>query len=332
MNVEILNVSCDKLTFVGGISDRRLLDELRFNIFVKGQGRAKFPYDYTWYMQDGSVLQLAPPNGDVRPLRYEFNPKYWDNEHTKDFHVMSVLRCMKNVEVTRNDIAIDVKGVDLGKYNWIDTKARKREVHYDGVGNVETNYIGSSRADTRFRIYNKSKERRDKDAFVKHENWWRVEVQLRGGDAQNYLTVNPFKDILCVKKETLSADGELYDLKTRAMLHYLSCFPEKINEIPSNSTKTKYRQLLAATSEQLSETSFSEVYENNIDKVRETVETFKNLTMMNWNYDAKSKEDLENVAELKQEIEVLESINWEGDSQEELEHIKKRIIQEDDQK
>lgn len=314
--MKILNVSCDKLTFVGGISDRRLLDELRFNVFVKGQGRAKFPYDYTWYMQDGSVLQLASPTGDVRPLRYEFNPNHWkENDHkehafglnhNQDYHVMSVLRCFKNVEITRNDVAIDVLGVDLGKYNWVDMKSRKREIHLDGVGNIETNYIGSARSDTRFRIYNKTKERQDKGSIARYADWWRVEVQLRGEDAQNYLTVNPFKEIMCLKKNSFNTDGEIYDLKTKAMLFYLSNFPEKINEISSPNARTKYRQLLAATSEQISETSFAEIYENNLEKVRETVDMFKNLTAMNWNFNAKTQDDFDYIEQLKKEIIRLE--------------------------
>jgi hypothetical protein len=314
--VKILNVSCDKLTFVGGISDKRLLNDLQFNPFVKGQSRAKFPYDYTWYMQDGSVLQLASPTGDVRPLRYEFNPNHWkENDHklhangqqmNNDYHIMSVLRCIKNVELTRNDIAIDVQGPNLGKYTWVDMKARKGRTHHDGQGNIETRYIGSERSTTMFRIYNKTIERKDKGSIARYADWWRVEVQLRGEDAKNYLTVNPFKEIMCIKKNGVGASGELYDLKTKAMLHYLSCFPEAINEIPSNSTKTKYRQLLAATSEQISETSFSQIYEDNLDKIRETVDTFKNLTAMNWNFDAKNQEDLEFNEQLKKEIMALD--------------------------
>lgn len=285
--MEVVNVSVDNLTLVGGISDKSLLDELKVNPFVKWQSRAAYPYDYQWVMQDGSILQMAMKNNDIRPLRYEFNPNHWDSEYKRDGNIMSILRMMKNPSITRNDIAIDVIGEDLGKYNWVDMKSRKRILHEDGVRNLETLYIGSSRSDSRLRIYNKSKERLDKGVDPPHKIWWRVEAQLRGEDASGYLDINPFSDVACLKKTIVGASGE-YDLQTEAMIYYLSQFPEKINELGKNS-RTKYKQLLAATSEQVSEDSFSQIYEDSKSAIREIIETFLNLTVRTLNTEGASE-------------------------------------------
>lgn len=281
--MEVLNVSVDRLTLVGGIADKRELSLLSVNPFVKGQGRAKFPYDYTFYMQDGSVLQLGSPTGDVRPLRYDFNPNKWEQKSMKDSHLMSILRLMKNVSPTRIDVAIDIVGEDLGRFDWRDMRARKREVHTDGVGRVETIYIGSERSEERLRIYNKKKERQDKgfEYEVNHEHWWRVEAQMRSEAANNYLEINPFKDVLLTRKWLMDKDGEIldhYDVRTKAMLYYLQQFPDAITELAPNS-RTKYKQMLAALSPQVSEDSFAQMYEDSKDQVREVVDTFVNCTM-----------------------------------------------------
>jgi hypothetical protein len=279
--LEILDVSVDRLTFVGGVRDRRELDGLRFNPFVRGQGRAKFPYDYSWYMEDGSILQLAQPNSDVRPMRYEFNPNRWNRASMKDMHVMSILRLMKNVVPTRIDVAIDVVGDDLGRYEWRDMKSRSRQLFQDGVGRLETLYIGAASSDSRLRIYNKKKEREAKGSEIgqAHEHWWRVEAQLRGEEAERFMEINPFSEIAVTRDYDIEADGKFsdYDIRTRAMLFYLEQFPKAITELAPNS-RSKYKQLLAATKKQHSETSFMGIYEDSKEKVREIVDEFRNCT------------------------------------------------------
>lgn len=284
--LEVFNVSVDRLTLVGGVSDRKLLEGLNHNPFVKGQGRAKFPYDYTFYMQDGSLLQLAPVNSDVRPLRYDFNPNKWNKESMKDSHLMSILRLFKNAVPTRIDVAIDIKGQDLGKFEWRDMKSRKREIHQDGVGRLETLYIGSDRSDTRLRIYNKKKERQDKGSEIGKDldHWWRVEAQMRGTEAEEYLLNNPFSDIAMTKEFSVDEDGlslNDYDVRTRAMLYYLQQFPKAMEELSPN-VRTKYKQMLTAVKDYASEESLSEVYENNKDLIRDQVNTFLNCTDINF--------------------------------------------------
>lgn len=279
------------MTFVGGIADREVFGIqkdigkvkggiLDHNPFVKGVGRAKYPYDYTWYMQDGSVLQLAAQGTDVRELRYDFNPNRWESPGMKDRHVMSILRLMKNVSLTRIDIAIDVGGVDLGKYTLVDLKARKRETHQDGTLNVETIYVGSARADRRLRIYNKNKQLQDIgkiDTYDKNDHYWRVEAQLRGEEANEYMNINPFSDITFIRKYSCSDDLPDYDLKLKALLYYLSHHPEEMDKLSKN-TRNKYKNLLAATSQQLDETSFAEVYEKSKSDINETVKDYRGCT------------------------------------------------------
>lgn len=287
----------DRLTLVGHIADKGMLNTLEKNPFVKGMGRAKFPYDYTWYMMDGSVLQLASQSSDVRPLRYDFNPKNWKSKYQLDRHIMSILRLMSNVAITRLDIAMDIVGEDLGKHTWIDTQSRSRELHVDGTGKLETMYIGSPRSDERHRIYNKKKEREvmKDEAVVGIDHWWRVEVQLRAERAENFMEENPYKQVYCVNGSMKNVIVNVpYDVSTKAMLYYLSDFPDELTKLAQN-TRLKYRNLIGALSEHVApgESSFADVYENAKESIFDELRTWTECTERGLDWSGAPEEDEE---------------------------------------
>ena len=293
--MELRSVSVDRLTFVGGITDKQLLQTLDHNPFVKGMGRAKYPYDYTWYMMDGSVLQLAAQGTEVRPLRYDFNPKNWKSEYAKDRHIMSILRLMKDVSSTRLDIAMDIIGEDLGKHTWIDSQSRARELHVDGVGNLETLYIGGAKSNERFRIYNKKKEREvRKEMQIDLDHWWRVEVQLRSEKAENWFSENPYRQVYCVNgsmRDVILTTP--YDISTKAMLFYLSSFPEELPKLAQN-TRLKYKNLIGAFSEHMAppgESSFFDVYEKAKPTILDEIMEWRNCTEKGIDWSAGDDQD-----------------------------------------
>lgn len=236
-----MNMSIDRLTFCGN-EDRKVELFYENSDFVKNKGFAKYPYRDCITFLDGSILQIAEKeaarSGKIKELRYEFNPnnKIFEKSH------LSVLKLMKDVHVTRIDIAFDIRDVDMSKWKWIDSKGRVSNVWYDGLGNVETYYIGGRESEMKVRIYNKAKEQKLKD-----ETWWRVEVQLRGKTAENFRKqslkgfseINPFNDIVPV------VDGEFPELpiKERAMVKYLLEYPSGFDELSVNS-RTKYKKLI----------------------------------------------------------------------------------------
>lgn len=236
-----MEISIDRLTVCGNAFG----DVERFyrnSEFVKSIGFAKYPYrEYITFL-DGSILQVAEKSAvrmdKVKELRYEFNP----NNKTFEKGQLSVLKILKDAHVTRVDIAMDIKDVEMGQWKWIDSKSRKTNVWYDGKGNVETYYIGGKESEKKIRIYNKAVEQ-----GLENEVWWRVEVQLRGktaedfrrGSLKDWENMNPFNDIVPV------VDGEFPELeiKERAMVKYLIQYPSGFGELSRNS-RAKYKKLV----------------------------------------------------------------------------------------
>lgn len=232
-----MKLSIDKITVVGNIFGD-LENFIRNEINLKYRGMAKYPYRDSFHFLDGSVLQVAEKeavtSGKIKQLRYEFNP---NNKSYNRLH-MRILQLMKNVHLTRCDIAFDVYDVDMSTWRWIDSAGRKSNVWYGEKGDVETWYIGGRSSDMTIRIYNKAKEQGDRDKI-----WWRVEIQMRSKVAEGFykykVTVNPFEYVSPVVDEGYP---EL-DIKRRAMVKYLIDNPSRFSELSVN-TRGEYKRLI----------------------------------------------------------------------------------------
>ena len=167
------NVSIDNLTIVADDSGRfaSLANDPLFS-FIERWSPASFPYDKSFYCEDGSIIQYTKRE-ETRALRYEFNPNKIETEDQQK-NVERILGTMKYPEVSRVDVAFDIKGVDISQYYVLDLVGRKSNVFRDGGGKLETHYIGAPHAPLRIRIYNKAVEQGVKG------HWWRIEAQLRG--------------------------------------------------------------------------------------------------------------------------------------------------------
>jgi len=234
-------VSIDRLTVCGNVAGslERFIEN---NEYIERRGFAKYPYRDSVHFIDGSVLQIAENemvrSGKIKELRYDFNP---NNALYEKVH-LSALKMLKNAHLTRLDIAFDIYDIDMSKWKWIDSKSRPFNVWYDGLGNVETYYIGGKDSEMRLRIYDKAKEQKEKDKI-----WWRVEVQLRGKTAEMYrqcslngnVDINPFNDIVPV----VDGDFPELDIKTRAMVKYLIQYPSGFEEL-SKASRSKYKKII----------------------------------------------------------------------------------------
>lgn len=232
-----MEMSIDRLTICGNLFGS--LEYFFSNCEqTKTKCFAKYPYRDQIQFLDGSVLQVAEKSlvqtGKIKELRYDFNP---NNEKYEKLH-MQVIGLMKDVHITRLDVAFDVYDIDMGNWQWIDSLGRPYNVYYSGSGEVETWYVGGKDSELRVRIYNKAKEKKMKDVI-----WWRVEVQMRGEVAkmvQEYNVIyNPFEHVTPVVN---SGFPEL-DIKTRAMVRYLIDNPQAFNEL-SKKTRAEYRKLI----------------------------------------------------------------------------------------
>lgn len=108
--------------------------------------------------------------------RLDFNPTLVTKE-LSDFIVTVILKDCSNLKKTRVDIALDYS-VDLSVYSVEPKNGLKKRIYTDSRGVLETLYLGSKQR--LFRLYNKKKERLDKESVVIGlEHLWRIEVQAR---------------------------------------------------------------------------------------------------------------------------------------------------------
>lgn len=232
-----MEMSIDRLTVCGNIFGD-LESFYKQTIEVEGRSFAKYPYRDTIYFKDGSVLQIgeveAVRKGNIKELRYDFNP---NNKVYEKLH-MQVIGLMKNVHITRCDVAFDVYDVDMSTWKWIDSMGRPYNVYYSGTGAVETWYIGGKDSEMRIRIYNKAKEQK-----IKGKVWWRVEVQMRSRVCEKMMekkeVYNPFEHISPV----VPIGYEELDVKKRAMVKYLLENPSGFSELGSQA-RAEYRRII----------------------------------------------------------------------------------------
>jgi len=252
-------VSIDRLTILGDeVKERfeQLINNNNFG-FIEGTGFAKFPYDKTYYMIDGSVLQYSK-NQKTRALRYEFNPNNINPNETEKTHRRAVEGCistMKYPDLSRIDISIDLYDVDLSEYE-IRHESVKTVCYKSGAGKLETYYIGAPDSNLRFRIYDKAKEQK-----IEGKNWWRVEVQMRGEVCGWIKQVNPFEQVKFVKPMLNSVE----DIRTKAMLFYLQQNPNEWGKISKN-IRSKYKKILNTLPSE-KEINVADLYEKSADKI-----------------------------------------------------------------
>lgn len=103
-----------------------------------------------------------------------------------------------DVNVSRVDLAIDDKDgildldviVDCVRNNQINSRIRKRDIHdgYDGADRAGmTVYIGSPKSDFRIRIYDKAKEQFERGEEGYNQHWIRLEIVMKGDNANGFL-------------------------------------------------------------------------------------------------------------------------------------------------
>lgn len=249
-NLEYL-VSLDNITIVGvpvmtAQETRSLLINMGFiNQFWQTPYKR---YNDNYTLIGGGMLQLTHETGfvdgdgyTVHQIRLEFNPNKISMYKQLQKEYLRLLKLIKEPKITRKDIAVDLRNIDINDFSVIDFSGRKRVEYKKSTMELETLYFGSKHSDERHRIYNKAVEQGiDKELGIK---WWRVEAQLRKEKAEmrNY---NAFSRIKVVYKN----DYGLHDIRTRAMLYYLQANPDGFKELSVNA-RTKYKRLLSQTVE-----------------------------------------------------------------------------------
>lgn len=246
MNIET-KVSIDNLTVVGvpTIKPSEFLSfltrlDIVTNYFITSHNPV---WHYNILVMGGGYIQITHDSEKEPKVRFEFNPNRLLFEGVEKQY-LQILKKIQGADFSRTDIAIDIYGVDLSVFNIYDMASRKIAMYMDSKRNLETLYFGSVKSEEQVRIYNKKVEQKITNDEL---DWWRVEVQMRKDKAKSILgDYNPFEKIRIVWKNDLSE----YDIKEKAMIHYLQNHPDAISELSKNS-RTKYKKILANAVEQV---------------------------------------------------------------------------------
>lgn len=261
-------VSVDNLTLVGNLVvskfDSLLEKDTRY--INKRYRSSNYKYDWTYQMVGGVIFEVGKRKGENN-CRLEFNPNKVVTEEQKEL-IQTLINCMKYVEPSRVDVAIDIRGVDMNDYVIIDDKSRKRHYYVDGVGRMETTYIGLG--DLVLRIYDKAKER-EKEGIEVKGSWWRIESQLRGKLVKHYKYFNPYEDITLVPKNAKLE--HIKSFKERVFINHLLENPNDLSQLAKN-TRYKYKKILKELADSNSTIDFKSIYEEYKSEINWTLYTY----------------------------------------------------------
>lgn len=246
-------VSLDNITIVGiPVKTASQTRELLINMgFVNQFWQTPYKrYNDNYTLIGGGMLQITHETGfvdndgyTVHQIRLEFNPNKISMYKQLQKEYLRLIKLIKEPKITRKDVAIDLRNIDINDFSVIDYSGRKRVEYKKSTMELETLYFGSKHSDERHRIYNKAVEQGlDKELGIK---WWRVEAQLRKEKAE-MRSYNAFSRIRIVHKN----DYGIHDIRTRAMLFYLQANPDSFKELSVNA-RTKYKRLLGQSIESM---------------------------------------------------------------------------------
>lgn len=224
-------VSVDRLTILGDISSQAragAFDLWKCHPDLLQKTFAKYPYRYQFKTVSGALIQEADPSAEIPLLRVEINP---NNYQKPPDCLLKILGMMKNVRLSRLDIAIDYPG-NLGRYTFTTDTGKKGCYFTSKSGLVETVYLGSSTSPMKYRIYDKAKEQKIKDA-----TWWRIEAQMNLRPSDNWREKMPFQDL------HIGMVNENINVIDRAVMRELAIFPESWAEL-TDYQRRKYKRMM----------------------------------------------------------------------------------------
>ncbi|GKU85313.1 replication initiation factor domain-containing protein [Niallia sp. NCCP-28] len=309
----VIKTSIDRLTILG--DDVGNFDEIvnknEFG-FIKRYAYAKYPYKRDFHCTDGSLIEWTD-DAKFKSIRYDFNPNNIKDSKEREHRraVSQILKTMKYPKISRIDIAIDVFGENLAKYQIYDNAQRKKNYWVDALEQLETLYIGAPASPLRVRIYDKAKEQKSSEGV----QWWRIEAQMRDLWCQSvhgYVEVNkssmripvslfdPFKDI----RFFIPAYKGLESVQEKAMIKLLLEEPEEIKRL-GKATRAKYRKILASMPAD-KELGVSDIFEQHKDNLLSQILYWLRIPeandvlakSVNRKMDFRTKEDMEKDIEL----------------------------------
>lgn len=240
-----------------------------------------FMYQHNFKFGDGSFFQYGEFQNE-HTCRLEFNPNKADWKL-----VHNIIKRVKYPKLTRLDIAVDYRGIDLSKYKIDMLTSRTQEFFYSRSGRLETQYIGSRSSDNFVRIYDKAKEqnkhlRKEEEEEIKIDyDWWRVEAVIKDFQYDSFgnLINEPFPLLIQERREVATGNMKLSE---KAMLFYLQHNPEAWEELSPNSQR-KYKNMSFAYEYKELEVQPYQVYQDNKKELFQTINEWLAPAIQNGN-------------------------------------------------
>lgn len=228
--------SIDNLTIVGN-AGYGMIKCLENSLLVKSYWSTPGQlYLHNWKLENGAFFQID--HKAEGKCRLEFNPNKFRGA-TNERYLTEIIGHIVGAEFSRRDIAVDLFGLKMNEYYFLDLGARG-SIEYRGRNKqLETKYVGAADSDERQRIYNKALEQ-----GIECE-WVRIEAQLRREKARA-LNMNPFEKIRVVKR----FPENFRELKgtEKAIVTGLMADEELWAEL-DKKTRKKYKEILSHKAE-----------------------------------------------------------------------------------
>ena len=272
--------SIDRLTVVGDLDGsftasghavgHGLVDALEVcrSYAVTATG-GKYPYGSAFTFEGGGFVAFARRDAVVPLVRVDVNP----NKLGADSPVREVIGLMFDTRCTRLDVAVDYPGEPVGE--WMPYgRAGKRFTVGSRAGGVETRMVGARSSARQLVVYDKIADAKAKHEDVPwglsdHSDLMRVEARerYRPADAGGVLGSDLMDDVILSR---VGAEFSGLNIKDRALLHYLSEYPDAWVEV-SRDTRRRLQSLVAVQGSSLLEPSVSSVYRSSLPVLREVL-------------------------------------------------------------
>jgi hypothetical protein len=136
----------------------------------------------------------------IKPVRFEFNPKYMKCNHIVNTSIRRILELLENIEVTGIHIALDY-AVNISDLKIRDVSSKTEYIMLNRDKTLETMYIGVRSSDNHLCFYDKKKEAEQNhsiDPYPDVAQVTRFEIRLRKKKALDLWDSdwNPFDSVI----------------------------------------------------------------------------------------------------------------------------------------
>lgn len=272
-----LRWSIDRITVVGNIP----YDFNELTTYLIENGFATDEYGSSFNLVDESKENYAYvefirfQKENENKVRLDFNPnKLFAGNKDRLKRFFDLL--FYDAHFSRLDVAVDLFNLpDMVFHRVATTNPVRKEYIYSRANELETIYFGSRGSRRQIRLYNKRIEQEQKKEFIPNEiqNWWRLEFQLRGIKAQEW--IESVQESLNDLSFSVYPSDDL-SLNDQIKLEGLRANPSYFSKM-NPRTKSKYKKLLMEKDDtNLNEILF-ESFEESVPSIEKELKDWKKI-------------------------------------------------------